>query len=279
MSKMIFEQGPKTKKGSKSIGFYATLVLCICAMGVAGWSVFGEKEEAQGQEVNIPVQSEIATEQWDFSADDANAALTSSEETSSQSEEVSSKPAETNAEVVTSSQQEKKTDEKVEEQANTVVDEATIYEDDMGATQVDAKNTSTGVFTLPVTGKLLEKFSGDELVYNETLGDWRVHNGIDISAQKGTKVKTAAAGTVVDIYTDDLYATTVVIRHSNNVTIYYSGLGETVNVKKNDQISAGTVIGSVYGVPCENGIDCHIHLSVKKDGAFADPVEVMNLKF
>ena len=28
-------------------------------------------------------------------------------------------------------------------------------------------------------GRVLNAFSGDELVYNKTLGDWRTHNGID----------------------------------------------------------------------------------------------------
>jgi len=35
----------------------------------------------------------------------------------------------------------------------------------------------------PVDGEIIEKFSEDELVYSRTLGDWRVHNGIDIKAE------------------------------------------------------------------------------------------------
>ena len=41
----------------------------------------------------------------------------------------------------------------------------------------------------PVPGPMLTPFSGDELVYNETLGDWRTHNGVDLAAKAGEPVK------------------------------------------------------------------------------------------
>lgn len=282
MSKMIFEQGSGNKKGKKSIGFYVTSVLCICAVGVAGWSVFGDKAEVSGTEVNIPVQSENAAEQWGFSADDANAGLTS--EVSSKAEGTVSekgKEAENNKALSSSPEKTSKTssETKKEEPADVPFDEALIYEDDMGAKQVAGKNDKNGIFTLPVTGEIIAKFSGEELVYNEALGDWRVHNGIDIAAEKGIKVKTAAAGKVIDIYSDELNCATVVIRHSDNITAYYSGLNEKVPVKKNAQVTAGTVIGSVAGVPGEGNEKCHIHLAVKKDGAYVDPVSAMGFKF
>ena len=34
-------------------------------------------------------------------------------------------------------------------------------------------------FELPVEGKIIAEFSGDDLVYNEALKDWRAHSGVD----------------------------------------------------------------------------------------------------
>ena len=36
-------------------------------------------------------------------------------------------------------------------------------------------------------------FSGEELVYNETLGDWRTHNGADYAAKAGEDVSRYGA--------------------------------------------------------------------------------------
>lgn len=39
----------------------------------------------------------------------------------------------------------------------------------------------------PLVGEEVAAFSVDELTYNETLGDWRTHDGIDIAAEVGTR--------------------------------------------------------------------------------------------
>ncbi len=49
-------------------------------------------------------------------------------------------------------------------------------------------------FVLPVSGAILQAYSGDELVYNETLGDWRTHNGVDYSAALGEEVIAPVTG-------------------------------------------------------------------------------------
>ena len=52
-------------------------------------------------------------------------------------------------------------------------------------------------FTQPISGRVLNGYSGDELVYNKTLGDWRTHNGIDYACAKDAAVQSPTAGTVV----------------------------------------------------------------------------------
>ena len=53
-------------------------------------------------------------------------------------------------------------------------------------TESPAASASAGSgYTRPVSGRVLAVWSGDELVYNETLGDWRTHNGVDYACEAG----------------------------------------------------------------------------------------------
>ena len=42
---------------------------------------------------------------------------------------------------------------------------------------------------MPVDGEIITAFTKDNLIYSETLEEWRGHSGIDIKADIGTKVK------------------------------------------------------------------------------------------
>ena len=66
-----------------------------------------------------------------------------------------------------------------------------------------ASSSAAPASTQPVSGRVLNSYSGDELVYSKTLGDWRTHNGVDYAADKGAEVTAPAAGKVVETGTDD----------------------------------------------------------------------------
>ena len=51
----------------------------------------------------------------------------------------------------------------------------------------------------PLDGTTVTVFSMTELLYDQTMADWRTHNGIDVQAEEGAAVKTAADGTVVSV--------------------------------------------------------------------------------
>lgn len=48
------------------------------------------------------------------------------------------------------------------------------------------------VVVAPLEGEVVAAFSVDQLAYNETLGDWRTHDGVDIAAAEGTSVLAAS---------------------------------------------------------------------------------------
>lgn len=51
----------------------------------------------------------------------------------------------------------------------------------------------------PLDGTTVTVFSMTELLYDPTMADWRTHDGIDVQADEGAAVKTAAAGTVQSV--------------------------------------------------------------------------------
>lgn len=126
----------------------------------------------------------------------------------------------------------------------------------------------------PVEGDTAAAYSMDKLAYNETTRDWRVHNGVDLTAQAGTDVVAAADGTVYTVYEDDVMGTTVVLRHTGGYVTTYASLAENPGVSAGDTVSCGDVIGQVGRTAlCEKALEPHVHFSVTCNGLGIDPAE------
>lgn len=123
-------------------------------------------------------------------------------------------------------------------------------------------------------GAYLNAYSGDELVYNKTLGDWRTHNGIDYAAAKGEKVSAPAAGKVTLAGADGSWGPTVAIEDASGRLWRISGVAD-LKVKAGDTVTAGQALGTVGSVSCECAEDSHIHLEVKQGEKYLDPAKVM----
>ena len=129
----------------------------------------------------------------------------------------------------------------------------------------------------PLDGTTVTVFSVTELMYDETMADWRTHNGIDIQASEGDSVRTAAGGTVLSVKDDELMGTTVVIQHGGGYTTQYSCLQKDPPVQEGDQVAAGDVIGLVGSTAsAEGSMGPHLHFSVSKDGQVIDPADYVN---
>ena len=122
--------------------------------------------------------------------------------------------------------------------------------------------------------EIIGQYSEDP-VYNETLNDYRAHPGLDYSANIDDKVRVMCSGVVTDIYYDEMYGNTVVVKHSDTVESYYCGLAKTALVQKGEVIEAGTFVGTVYAIPCETADRAHIHIGVKENGKWIDPHKFM----
>ena len=129
----------------------------------------------------------------------------------------------------------------------------------------------------PLDGTTVTVFSMTELLYDPTMADWRTHDGIDVQADEGAAVKTAAAGTVQSVTDDELMGTTVVIQHDGGYATQYSSLQADVPVQQGQQVAAGEVIGRVGATSAaESRMGPHLHFSVSRDGAVIDPHDYVN---
>ena len=124
----------------------------------------------------------------------------------------------------------------------------------------------------PLDGTTVTVFSMTELLYDTTMADWRTHDDIDVQAEEGAAVKTAAGGTVQSVTDDELMGTTVVIDHEGGYSTRYSSLQKDVPVTAGQQVVAGEVIGRVGTTSAaESQMGPHLHFSVSRDGAVIDP--------
>jgi len=128
------------------------------------------------------------------------------------------------------------------------------------------------LFSCPVSGGEPGKYNGDELVWNDTLGHWSVHSGIDIYAPTGTVVTSAENGTVSALYTDDLLGITVEITHGENWITRYCSLGSTT-ISAGDTVNKGDVIGSVGCTAISESSDApHLHFEIIQNGEQIEPI-------
>ena len=125
----------------------------------------------------------------------------------------------------------------------------------------------------PLDGTTVTVFSMSELLYDETMADWRTPEGLDIQAAEGDAVKTAAAGEVTSVTRDELMGTTVCITHSGGYVTRYSSLQENPPISQGQQLKAGDIVGYVGTAAAEATMGPHLHFAVEKDGSLIDPKE------
>lgn len=151
--------------------------------------------------------------------------------------------------------------------------------------EVNEEAVSVGLFgnsgkismVKPCENEILKDYSGTKPVKSKTLGDWRVHTGIDIKAESGAPVKAAADGEVVRAEKDNLTGYTVSIDHGNGVISTVYNLAEEGLASLGQKVSQGDTIGRAgNSAAVELLDDPHIHFEVTKDGAYVDPKEYIN---
>lgn len=146
--------------------------------------------------------------------------------------------------------------------------ESVLEEQPVAAAEPEpAVTVSAPVYVRPVSGAVLTPFSGDTLLFQPTMGDWRVHAGTDFSAEAGETVLALTDGTVQQIAEDGLYGTCVTLTHNNGLTSSYCGMDD-VRVQEGQVVSAGEALGvCADSIPAESALGTHVHVQVTQNDA------------
>ena len=104
----------------------------------------------------------------------------------------------------------------------------------------------------------------------------RQHHGIDIGVNSGTPIKSPADGVVKTAkFRSGGCGGTLAIEHTNGLKTRYCHV-KSFNVKKNDVVTQGQVVGLSGGSSRDRGkgnsMGAHLHYEVYKDGKSIDPI-------
>ena len=140
-------------------------------------------------------------------------------------------------------------------------------------------STSPIAFVLPVDGpELIKGYSSTELFYNETLGQWESHKGVDIVSDN-LKVYAVLSGVVTNVVNNYENGTTITIAHDDGFVSVYSSLDADVLVCVDDKVTKGQQIAKMSSSSAnEQSQGNHLHFELFKNGEKVDPTNYLTLE-
>ena len=128
----------------------------------------------------------------------------------------------------------------------------------------------------PVSGSVITEHSLTTPVYSETLEEWRVHTGIDISTEEAASVFASASGEISSVYSHPLLGNTVVITHEDGIKTVYSNLATDDSIKPGKTVKQGEKIGTVGDSSIsELAKEAHLHFEVLLNDASVNPLDYL----
>lgn len=269
------------KKNANNSAFYIALCCCVGIIGLVGYLTnqsskdVTEKKVAEEQKVlQEPIKETVKEEE--------------KQEEQLSSSEAENKPLPTLSPVVEKNDDSVAVAAKIDIEEDEAIKEIDVNGEDVnvlekgepeefyeGETVESVRLNPDIEFLLPVDGEICEKFSGSDLIYNEALGDYRTHNGIDIKASAGADVLASADGVIEEIYKDYL-GNTVVISHDNGFKTKYSCLADTDNLTVGTKVTKGSNLSKISDKAIgENCTEPHLHFELIKNEEFVNPEDYM----
>ena len=132
--------------------------------------------------------------------------------------------------------------------------------------------------TLPIGVPIDHDFrltSGFGLRNDPFTGALAMHEGIDFSAEVGTKVLAAGPGVVVRSDWDPGYGHVIEIKHAENFVTRYAHLSKR-RVVENTRVDTAMVIGDVGSTGRSTGP--HLHYEIFHQGKVLNPMQVLPVK-
>lgn len=225
-------------------GFYIVLFLCVAAIGISGYYLFNGLtglNDGFGSDPTAAVSGQAAMEK------DQEDVSTPTDQDPAAEDAV-------------------KTDETVKEETPAPQEQT-----------ADASAAASTAYVWPVQGEVLRDFSLEVFAYDDTMGDWRTHDGLDIAATLGAPVCACGGGTVTEVTGDPMLGTTVVVDHGRGMESRYANLAEGVSVQVGDTVEAGTVLGTVGTTAiAESASPSHLHFEMIEYDVSIDPLNYLH---
>lgn len=170
-----------------------------------------------------------------------------------------------------SKEQEEMLIEQIEETLEDTTDDKTMS---LPSPKGDEKQVTTYI-RLPVTGDIIKPFSDSELIYSETMADYRTHPGLDIKSDIGDDVFCPQNGKIAEISKDDELGYSVKIDHGNMIS-KISNLSSKIDLKVGDKVNIGQKIG-ICGdsADYESADKPHIHYELTVNGVNVNPLQYL----
>lgn len=108
---------------------------------------------------------------------------------------------------------------------------------------------------------------GSILYYGDT---YMQNSGIDYSSGSEFEVVSILDGTVMEIIDDEIMGKTVKIKHSNDLISVYQSMG-SIDVKANDTVGQGTIIGKSGENNVSRDLGNHLHFELYYQGNVVNP--------
>lgn len=135
--------------------------------------------------------------------------------------------------------------------------------------------------SLPVAGSLAKKHDAELQVFSNTMNDYRVHLGVDITTAAGAPVYAAADGKVSKIWRDPMMGYCVAVTHDGDAVTVYKNLAEELaaGIAEGTKVKAGQQIASVgESAMVEAADEPHLHLEMTVGGLQVDPLDYFSPK-
>ncbi|MDA7848260.1 M23 family metallopeptidase, partial [Sulfurospirillum sp.] len=112
--------------------------------------------------------------------------------------------------------------------------------------------------------------------WHPILKRYRAHLGIDYAARRGTPIKAAGNGKIVQLGRKGGYGKTITIRHDNGYkTLYAHMKGYRKGMKRGKWVKKGQVIGYVGSTGMSTGP--HLHFGLYKNNRAINPNSVVKV--
>lgn len=151
--------------------------------------------------------------------------------------------------------------------------EQTTKAEDATMPLLESNTPYKSFYQYPLDEVVINSYS-EELIKNETMGDYRSHTAVDFGAEQGAEVRSVNDGIVLDVYNDSMLGMVVEIDHGGKLVARYCGL-DSVSVSKGDEVKIGQQLGTLGAVPFEASLESHLHFETRLDGKYVDPLSVM----